>query len=87
MDPSFALLVYRRETRDLDASLARLPELQATPFASRYGFRSNALPEETVAFWHELCHRFGGRNRHKAAHRELARMWAKRAPIKSLPSA
>ena len=43
--------------------------------------QAKALPEETVAFWHQLCHRFGGRNRHKAAHRELTRLWARRAPI------
>ncbi len=40
--------------RELDAALARLPELQAAPFASRYGFRSNALPEEHAPHWIQL---------------------------------
>lgn len=34
-----------------------------------------ALPAEFTAFWRQLCFRFGGKRRHKAAHRELERLW------------
>lgn len=40
--------------RELDAALARLPELQSAPTASRYGFRSNPVPEEKRPHWVQL---------------------------------
>lgn len=54
---------------------------------ARVPAESNALPPETVLFWHQLCFRFGGRRRHKAAHRELKRMWESGAKIDGVAEA
>lgn len=39
---------------ELKAALALLPELQPAPFSSRFGFRSNAVPDEQRPHWIQL---------------------------------